>query len=53
MTRIRRPGCRYRDKKHGNCIVTKVTATRIAFRRADGRVIHKLKKNARSVQCPV
>ena len=46
----RKPGSPYRSRKHGLCVVTRVTETRIAFRRDDGLVIHMLKKNARSYQ---
>ena len=46
----RKPGWPYRDREHGTCIVTKVTSTRITFRRTDGKVITRLLKNARSVQ---
>ena len=47
---MRKPGSPYRSRKHGLCVVTCVTATRIAFRRADGLVVWMLRKNARSYQ---
>lgn len=46
----RRPGWPYRCPKHGVCVVTKVTETRIAFRRKDGVVIHIPRHKARSYQ---
>ena len=47
---MRKPGSPYRCPKHGLCTVTRVTEERIAYRRSDGLVVHKLKRNARSVK---